>query len=124
MKDEIKEIFNIEELFDEWKRFLSWCYENNDKTVEIHRDKLKWTMDYITNLQEENDFIKKDRNKLLKDYAHLTILLEDYKSRIEKIVEYIKHAQNYGTIAQIMPHLKPYVNGDDLLNLLNGDEDE
>ena len=55
MNDEIREIFNIEELFDEWKRFLSWCYENNDKTVEIHRDKLKWVMDYITNLQDERE---------------------------------------------------------------------
>ena len=38
--------------------------------------------------------------------------------------EYINHAQNYGTMAQVMPHLKPYINGDDLLNILNkGSED-
>ena len=45
----------MNELFEEWKQFLSWCYENNDKTVEIHRDKLKWVMDYITNLQGRID---------------------------------------------------------------------
>ena len=106
MKDEIKEILDY----------------IDDRIIPSK----KWNevKDYITNLQEENDFIKKNRNKLLKDYAHLTILLEDYRSRIEKAVEYIKHAQNYGTIAQVMPHLKPYVNGDDLLNLLNSDEDK
>lgn len=41
--------------------------------------------------------------------------------RIDKAIEYIKHAQNYGTMAQVMPHLKLYVNGDDLLEKLRDD---
>ena len=106
---------NIKEILDKPK-ILMLSYGNY-----ISLDDYVKLKNYITNLQEENDFIKKDRNKLLRDYSRLTILLEDYKKKIEKAVEYIKHAQNYGTIAQVMPHLKPYVNGDDLLNLLNGD---
>lgn len=37
-------------------------------------------------------------------------------------VEYIKHSQSYVTMAQVMPHLKPYVNGDDLLEILGDKE--
>lgn len=71
MNEEIEEIFDIKELFEEWKQFLSWCYENNDKTVEIHRDKLKWTMNYITNLQEENQKLKEQLN--CKEYFSSTM---------------------------------------------------
>ena len=41
----------LNEIFNEWKQFLLWCYENNDKTIEIHRDKAKYVMDYINKLQ-------------------------------------------------------------------------
>ena len=41
---------------------------------------------------------------------------------INKAIEYIKHSQSYGTMAQVMPHLKPYVNGDDLLEILGEKE--
>lgn len=41
---------------------------------------------------------------------------------IDKAIEYIKHSQSYGTMAQVMPHLKPYVNGDDLLEILGDKE--
>lgn len=33
-------------IFEQWKQFLSWCYENNDKTTEIHRDNLERVMAY------------------------------------------------------------------------------
>lgn len=49
------------------------------------------------------------------DYKNLSKQLIE---RIDKATEYIKHSQNYGTMAQVMPHLKPYVNGDDLLKIL------
>ena len=52
----------IKEILDEWKKFLSWCYENNDKTVEIHRDKLEYIIDYITNLQKTNKNHSKKTN--------------------------------------------------------------
>lgn len=86
MKDEIKEIFDIKELFDEWKRFLRWCYENNDKTVEIHRDKLKWVMDYITNLKEKNERLKEQKEHLLIDLDGES----EYKVMCQKAIEYIE----------------------------------
>ena len=48
---------------------------------------------------------------------------KELQERINKAIEYINHAQNYGTMAQVMPHLKPYVNGDDLLNIQGEDKE-
>ena len=41
----------INKIFEEWKQFLSWCYENNDKTTEIHRDNLERVMEYTRHLE-------------------------------------------------------------------------
>lgn len=38
-------------IFEQWKQFLSWCYENNDKTTEIHRDNLERVMAYTRQLE-------------------------------------------------------------------------
>ena len=46
------------------------------------------------------------------------IVKDDYKSRIDKAIEYIEHAQNFGKEKVI------YVNGDDLLDILRGDDNE
>ena len=52
----------INKIFEQWKQFLSWCYENNDKTTEIHRDNLERVMAYTRQLEniikELNDTIK------------------------------------------------------------------
>ena len=78
----------VNEIFDEWKRFLSWCYETNDKTVEIHRDKLKYVMDYTTNLQQEN---KQLQNKI-SEYQFMIAKFKDLKSMVgilnEKALEH------------------------------------
>ena len=71
MTEEMKETFEIDEIFNEWKTFLSWCYENNDKTVEIHRDKIEYVMNYITNLQKENQSLKEKLN--CKEYFSSTM---------------------------------------------------
>jgi hypothetical protein len=41
----------INEIFKQWKQFLSWCYETNDKTTEIHRDNLEKVMAYTRQLE-------------------------------------------------------------------------
>ena len=92
MTEEIKEIFDIKELFEEWKQFLSWCYENNDKTVEIHRDKLKWTMNYITNLQEKYEEADYDRHKLFDENQKLNRVIDKFEEWLNfKIEDYIKN---------------------------------
>lgn len=61
---------DINKIFEEWKQFLSWCYENNDKTTEIHRDNLERVMTYTRQLEniikevreyiENNDLYEQD----------------------------------------------------------------
>ena len=62
------------------------------------------------------------KEELEKKYAIMKENAETLAKIIDKAIEYINHAQNYGTMAQVMPHLKPYVNGNDLLDILKGSE--
>ena len=61
----------INEIFEQWKQFLSWCYENNDKTTEIHRDSLERVMAYTRQLEniikEAREYIKDKWEMELKD---------------------------------------------------------
>ena len=96
MNDEIKEILEIFKQVD-LEPEAGGCYncpkKDKDKTcigcLNDAKDKL---LDYITNLQKENERLKtktKEQNLLLIDYQDMEQKLEDYKSRIEKAVEYI-----------------------------------
>lgn len=78
-------------------------YNNSNLYVltEFYDEKADLLNEIITNLQQEN---------------------KQLKGKIDKAIEYIKHSQSYGTMAQIMPHLKPYVNGDELLEILGDKE--
>ena len=65
--------------------------------------------------------------KQLENKEHLIVEELEYRLQqkeniIKEVREYIEHAQNYGTMAQVMPHLKPYVNGNDLLEILDKGE--
>ena len=53
----------INKIFEQWKQFLSWCYENNDKTTEIHRDSLERVMAYTRQLEN----IIKEVSEILKE---------------------------------------------------------
>jgi len=94
MNNEIKETFDMQELFKEWKQFLSWCYENNDKTVEIHRDKLKYTMDYITNLEKKYENAVADYEMEKAKNNIIVKLGDEYKSTIDDLQ---KHCLNQKT---------------------------
>ena len=63
----------INKIFEQWKQFLSWCYENNDKTTEIHRDNLEKVMAYTRQLEniikEVREYIEK-MEKLHFDYSY------------------------------------------------------
>lgn len=54
-------------------------------------------------------------NELLARIDLLTEQLEDYKSRCEKVIEYIKNIKKYGVYM---------VNGNDLLNILQNGSDK
>lgn len=91
--------------------------ESIDRILELQRDLMLKDIDYnfeyivdkrIKELQQENKQLKEE--------------LKKEKAKNNKAIEYIKHSQSYGTMAQVMPHLKPYVNGDDLLEILGDKE--
>lgn len=96
MKDEIKEIKikTIGQLLD--------YVETEQKAKEL--------IDYITNLQEENENLKKD----IKFYEYS---FNKFKERFEKGTEYIKSTKYCGTKIDKIS-LEEYLNK--LLNILNG----
>ena len=146
MSDEIKEIINSlkfvidnptleDEVGDEQVAIINY--------TELNAEESKQLLDYITNLQEELEITNKKweqdkmfcENRLieileLKEENRQTKLLKDkyqlekevYKSRIDKAVDYITTEQLYTNYqwgkSQYAKILK------DLLNILNGDEDE
>lgn len=126
MNDEIKEI--IKKLKDD-----GW-YEELDLTGEMWIE-LRWKethllLDYITNLQQENERLKETnvycnrtdcvgRIKDSKKYDSVYQEKEDYKSRIEKAVEYIKH--KWFVEGQ---QRNNYKFDNDVIDILNGRSDE
>jgi hypothetical protein len=53
MNDEIKEILEY------WKFYIN--EQNNYKLLNVHFDEIKKVLDYITNLQQENEELKKNQ---------------------------------------------------------------
>ena len=82
MNDEINKIF------EQWKQFLSWCYENNDKTTEIHRDNLERVMAYTRQLE---NIIKEVREEIRILESNCDI--SDYQA--QKLFKLIDKENNY-----------------------------
>lgn len=78
----------IDEIFKQWKEFLSWCYETNDKTTEIHRDNLERVMAYTRQLEniikEVREYIKQT-GQYLEDIKRfkVDVLEPDYLNLLE-----------------------------------------
>lgn len=124
MKDEIKEI-------EEWLRDISTptgLSYSGDRTLS--NSMVDHIIDYITNLQEKYDIAQKDIEAMKHNYNLLVRLIEngesmtqkfengltykDYKSRIDKAVEYIEN------------DLKSFLYSIEyktLLNILNGGDE-
>ena len=103
------------------------------------RIKIKQLLDYITNLQQENERLEHENfslreylvihkksipNELKKDKDFMEIIdmptYEDYKSRCEKAIEYINNTTFFG-LRSGKTFMSNYLN--DLLNILqNGSE--
>lgn len=79
----------LKEIFNEWEQFLSWCYENNDKTIEIHRDKAKYVMNYIRNLQSNwnslREWLEENEDKIsyMEDVINKMNELEGVDNNVE-----------------------------------------
>ncbi len=96
------------------------CISKYINPFELTDDGCKILLDYITNLQQENERLKlnhkqlKDIDKIAISNSKLIKEKEDYKQRIEKAVEYLE---------------KPYRDDFDysraeLIDILNGRSDE
>lgn len=92
MTEEIKillDILNKVKDYDDKRYFIS-CGEND---YLLTNDEIKCLLNYITNLQKENENLLYEINGYLKEKEELKEKinkLEDYKQRNEKAVEFIK----------------------------------
>lgn len=77
----------IDEIFKQWKEFLSWCYETNDKTTEIHRDNLERVMAYTRQLE---NIIKKVREYIEERYNGEVLTHTFDKDNVGELLEILK----------------------------------
>lgn len=127
MKDEIKEIL------DYWNLYIN--EPNNYKLLNVHFDEIKKVLDYITNLQEENESNINRIHELEQEIDSEYIQKENYKSRCENANEYIKkNTHEYKMFNKELGHFSNLTNIsidknnkvfiDDLLKILNGGDEE
>lgn len=123
MNDEIREILDI----------LKKCKDYDDEVYLIKQHGATLLLDYITNLQKENDYYFKKNNELSTLNTSLRNARDDYKSKVEKAVELIKNKLSFETYQ----HLKKLYDDidnieeiwedyefEDLLNILQNGSDE
>lgn len=103
MNDEIKEI--LEHLKNEyWRNFP----EDGIPYKVLYAEEVDSLLEYITNLQQENEELKKNQRyykngvfSLEYDKETLSDMVDDYKSRVEKAVEYINNNPFINSIAKV-----------------------
>ena len=136
MKDEIKETLDKLQLINN-------CEFNFTYTI-IQKPEAKALLNYITNLQQENERLKDEleQNKnplrgifaqvtdddLLRNNAAMYAELEDYKSRCEKAIELInKWVENIDNWDKTDNPYDYYIENniglEDLVDILGGDEE-
>jgi hypothetical protein len=95
--------------------------KDNNFVVYQKQDILK-LLDYITNLQQENESNINRIHELEQEIDSEYIQKEDYKSRCEKAIEYIKKFQKYFLDRQPFVDTR-HIDLEYLLNILqNGDD--
>ena len=120
MNDEIREI--LEHLKNEyWRNFP----EDGIPYKVLYAEEVDSLLDYIINLQQENE----ELNKMCELYSKSLYCAEltDYKSRIEKAVDYIKeHIQKYDIDGSIgdFDEFDMLTKPNYLLNILQNGSDE
>lgn len=108
--------------------FLLFKLEQNYKCEKedyfiLYKPDIKDLLDYITNLQQENELNKeysefyKDMSDKWKDMSDVfKKSCKDYKSRIDKAIEYIEKQEDYF-------YNYPLICRENVLNILKGDSD-
>ena len=138
MNNEIKEILDRLERIDHKEYSCGFEFADSSTFDEIARcfKERKKMANYITNLQQENEELKKNQRYYKKgvfcleyDKETMSDIIDDYKQRIDKAIEYIEENKVkaypvYGdyTDTDFEINLNAYeVN--DLLNILNGSDE-
>lgn len=124
MKDEIKEIITEMQLRN--GRYI--ICKNEDISFSDEDYKAHLLLDYITNLQEENEYSNYCEKKLREKITNLEYkitTLEDYKIRNEKAIEYIKKGNKHFKENYNEPYEYAFmVNADEIMKILKGKSDE
>ena len=108
---------------DEIKEILDWLKDENKDVRNIQvltRSEINELLDYITNLQQENERLKEYYNLIVKVNEKNIDRYCDYYSRCEKAIEYMKknefiNINNYWEVVEFYQ---------DLLNILQNGSDE
>lgn len=108
MNNEIKEILDFKE---------------NADYKKLSCDEIAILRDYITNLQQENDDLKGRLENAVADCNLRLQEFKDYKSRIDKAVEYIKQQTTDEETGKDLGY-SDNIDYEYLLNILNGRSDE
>ena len=131
MNEDIKEILDYlkkeVDKFEDSKTYLMEIYNYREKDIENIQQHKKYVyfkklLNYITNLQNENEELKnqldfiEEQNKYI---DKLEKMIKDYKSRNEKAIEYIKIELSQGGPRET----SDLVDGYDLLNILKGGDE-
>ncbi len=134
MKNEIKEI--LEALKPQDEEFTKAGIK--EYPLYLSRKQQDLLLDYITNLQEENeelkntiDFIDSKYKNTIKYNEKLIEYNQDYKSRNEKAIEYCNYNDeslytfepDYDYEENMIDNYEPSNFREDLLNILNGGDD-
>lgn len=116
----IKEILDYLQDKDNYIEELGVAY----KRIHINNGDLKLLLDYITNLQQENQ----DLSRICELYGKslYNAELTDYKSRIEKAVEYLDKHKIELSHSFDEPDCDYWIatNPQDIIDILNGRSDE
>lgn len=103
MNNEVKEILDkLNNLINFDENLIGWQINGNGETIS--KKDFKLLLDYITNLQQENETLKEkvdkqynvivEKDNLLSNrygvIEHLSLANEDYKSRTDKAIELIE----------------------------------
>lgn len=108
MNDEIKEIL------DYWQFYIN--EPNNYKLLNVHFDEIKKVLDYITNLQKENEELKQDNIIGCKKFIK-------QRQIIDKAIEWVKeHIETYQKNEIVILDWDNFSDPRNLLKILGGDE--
>ena len=82
MKDE-----NIKEILDKLQKVANREIASRNALMEMKDKDYQLLLDYITNLQEEKERLKRDKNMIFDANCNLSKVMNNYKTRIDKAIE-------------------------------------